>query len=682
MSISRILSVIIFLLILSSCSSSYYIKKGDKLYNSGRYYKSCRYYRDGYYKLKTDETKSGLAQRIGDAYEKVNILKSASMWYVKALKNDDKNADIIYKVIEIAHRRGDAKLVEEYLKQYEELTGENPGVLKAYMSNLSNADSRYLVKPFRKINKIYSDFSPAYEVGDTNVVYFTSTRSTVKGKARNGGLFGKKNNKDEVTGLYYSNIYRIEFTDQKKYKDKKGRLKVRQLKQAKWMTPERLNDTVINSPANEGSICFSKDGNTMYFTSSRKMGGVSNGTNIFTASRKGDSWGNVRMLNIAPDSISVGHPAISPDGSRLYFVAEMKRGVGGKDIWYCEKKSGRWGEAINAGRVINTEGDEMYPYFRDNGTFYFSSNGHSGLGGLDIFRLEVIKGEEKIFNLGYPFNSVADDFGIVYKSGLDEGLFASSRGKRGDDNIFSFKYVSCVHKLILKARNHSNGDFISGVEVKLVSNKGEEQKIIIGSQRGMSIDLQENEKYLVVISREGFLKEKFVINTEGLKQNKTFEKMVAMKAVDKPIELSNILYETGRWELKKESEQSLNDLVNVLNDNPGIVIELSSHTDMVGADKDNMILSRKRAQSVVEYLVEKGISKDRLVPKGYGETKSKQVGQTDASKYSFLSKGQILTPKYVKGLGKKQQEICNQLNRRTEFRVLRTGFKAGAHTSK
>lgn len=682
MKMSKILSLFALCLLIFSCSTNYYIRKGDKLYDTGRFYKSCDYYRTAYAKIKSEEEKSGMAQKIGMAYEKVNKLKKASLWYGKALRYRENDSDLLYELIEIAHKAGDTKKVNEYLARYEELTGESPEVLKNYMQNLCIADSRYSISDFKKINRISGEFSPVYHPGDTNVIYFTSTRGRMEKQKSFGGLFSKGVKKDEVTGAYYSNIYSIRFTDEVKYKDKKGNEKIRHLKKAKWMRPVLLNDTLINSMANEGSICFSPDGNTMYFTSSRELAGVSKGTKIYTVKRKGDGWGDLGILNIVPDSISVGHPALSPDGTRLYFVSDMQPGRGGKDIWYCEKESGNWSKPINAGRLINTEGDELYPYFRDNGQFYFSSTGHSGLGGLDIFRLDVVKGEYIISNLGYPFNSVADDFGICYKEGLNEGLFTSSRGKRGDDNILKFKYIPCVHSLKIVTKNYADGKLMDGVGIKIVSKSGDEQKLRIYKSKGLVIDLNENEDYLVVLNKPGFLKEKFTISTKGLKKSKVFEKELVLKSIEKPIELPNILYETGKWNLKEESKESLDDLVKTLNENPELVIELSSHTDMVGSDKDNIMLSQKRAQSVVNYLIEKGINWDRLVAKGYGETVPKEVNNADANNYKFLNIGQFLTKEFLLGLSKEYQEKCNQLNRRTEFKVLRTDYKPGPDSEK
>lgn len=677
MSLFKVLLITVVSLFMFSCSADYYLQRGNKMYETGRYYKSCDYYKEAYSKIRSKEAKAEIAKKIGEANNKINRLREASIWYRKSLRYDENNKELIYSIIEAAHKRGDAKLIEKYLKYYEALVKDNPKVLKDYMNNFSNSDNRYLFNKFKNLNSVGNDFSPAYAVGDTNVVYFTSTRRISSGKGFLNKILRLNEKKDGVTGTYYSNIYIIEFTDIFNYKDKKGKNKTRQLKKPKWMKARMLCDSTINSRLNEGAICFSSDGNIMYFTSSRKVGNSNYGTKIYTGELKNDLWGNVKMLSIVPDSVSVGHPALSPDGSKLYFVSDMNRGQGGKDIWYCEKNGDKWGEPINAGRKINTKGDEMYPYFRDNGQLYFSSNGHSGFGGLDIFKVCSANGEKSIDNIGYPFNSEADDFGIVYKKGLDEGLFSSSRGKRGVDNIYKFKYITYRNNLTIRTENVITGEFVPNVRIKMISSEGDEKDISSGDKGEVNVDLGEKEEYLFVLYKDGYLKEKFVIKTEGLQVSNNIEKLVALKPIEQSIELPNILYDFGKWELNEESKESLDELINILNTNPNIVIELSSHTDMVGSDSDNLSLSYKRAAVVVNYLIEKGIYWDRLIAKGYGENKPKEISLKDEKKYGFLKKGKLLTKDYIFSLDSINRIYANKLNRRTEFKVLRTDYKEG-----
>lgn len=677
MNIYRILPILAIVFVLFSCSAEYYLKKGDNMYESGRFYKSCDYYKVAYGKLKSDEVREDVAIKVGDAYEKVNKLSTASSWYKKSLRYNEENTEVIYKIIEIAHKQGDAEIIEKHLGLYESLEGKNPEVLRNYMENFSNSTNRYRINEFKKLNKTSNDFSPVYEIGDTNVIYFSSTRRKYVRKRFLGRLFKGKVKKDLVTGTDYSNLYRMEYTDMFKYKDKKGKVKVRQLKEPKWMKATMLCDTSVNSRFNEGAVCFNSEGDKMFFTSSRKIGGYNTGTKIYQATKSSVGWGNIRMLNLVPDSVSVGHPALSINGGRLYFVSDMDNGEGGKDIWYSEKSGDTWGQPINAGKSINTKGDEMYPCFRDNGLLYFSSNGHSGLGGLDIFRVDNADGEQVIRNIGYPFNSVADDFGISFKRGLDEGMFSSSRGKRGVDNIYKFRYVPCVYRLTIKTEDFQNGSSVTGVNIKMESKAGKEKNINSGSKEKVSIELGDEDEYLFVVFKDGYLKEKFVISTKGKKEGFSIVKNIGLQPIEKPIELPNILYDLGKWELRDESKKALDILIDVLNENSNIVIELSSHTDMVGSDSDNLVLSQKRAQVIVDYLIEKGIYWDRLVAKGYGESKPKEVTFKDEKECGFLHKGEILTKKYISALDTKTREYANQLNRRTEFKVLRTDYKPG-----
>ena len=675
MNLYRVLSFFAICFLLFSCSAEYFLQKGDKIYETGRFYKSCDYYKEAYAKIKSKDSKTVVAQKIGEAYERINKLREASLWYNKSLSNDDNNTELISKIIDIAHKRGDVKLIEKYVSSYESLVGDNPKVLKYYMDNFSNSNGRYRYELFKNINTGYNDFSPVYEVGDTNVVYFTSTRRIIEKRSFISKIFGGKGKRDVVTGTPYSNLFKMEYSDQVKYKDNKGKEKIRRLKKPKWTRGTMLCDTSINSTYNEGAACFSPDGKKMYFTSSRKTGNIHTGTKIYTAEKTKDSWGNVKILNIVPDSVSIGHPAISPDGARLYFVSDMEYGQGGRDIWYTEKSGGKWGQPVNAGETINTRGDEMFPFFRDNGELYFSSTGHSGFGGLDIFKVVEKDGDKHVVNIGFPFNSEADDFGIVYKKGFDEGLFSSSRGKRGVDNIYKFRYTPYINTLRIKTGNELTGAVVSDVNIKIVSELGEDRFLNTGTNGEVSVVLKENNNYLFVVYREGYLKEKFEISIRGLTGSKNLEKIITLKPIEKPIELPNILYDFGKWDLKNESKKALDGLVNVLNNNPNIVIELSSHTDMVGSEEDNMVLSQNRAQSVVDYLIEKGVYWDRLVAKGYGESQPKEITIKDEKRYSFFNSGDVLTKKYIDSLDKEKREYANQLNRRTEFRVLKTDYK-------
>lgn len=677
MNFLKIISILTICLFLFSCSADYYLRKGDRLYRTGRYYKSCDSYKEAFSKLKSKDAKVNVAEKIGDVYGKINKLSDASIWYKKSLRYTDNDLDIVLKIIEIAHKRGDEKLIEKYLSNYESLKGVNSKVTNDNNSNIHNTNNSYKVEFFKKINSRSSDFSPVYKDRDTNMIYFTSTRRVNSNRKFFDKIFGRKGKIDGVSGLPFSNVYSIEYTDKLKYKDKKGRDKIRKLKKPKWVKSSKLCDTTINSRFNEGAVCFSPDGKIMFFTSSRKIENKHKGTKIYIARKTDENWGGVKLLNIVPDSVSVGHPAINPEGTVLFFVSDMDKGFGGKDIWYCKKTGEGWSEPINAGKSINTKGDEMFPYFRGNGDFYFSSNGHPGLGGLDIFKLVMDNDHQYVENIGYPLNSESDDFGIVFKHGVNEGLFSSSRGKKGVDNIYKFKYIGNVLKLRIKTIDELTGDIVSNVSVKVLSENGMDESLRTDKMGEVAIELKRDGKYLILVYKEGYLKDKIVLNNIEIEDYRTIEKNIFLKPIKKSIELPDILYDFGKWELKEDSKMALDKLVNILNNNPNIVIELSSHTDMIGSETDNALLSQKRAQYVVEYLIEKGIYWDRLFARGYGESVPKVVTFKDIIKYSFLERGKRLTKEYIDTLGEENRRFANQLNRRTEFRVLKTDYKPG-----
>ncbi len=381
---------------------------------------------------------------------------------------------------------------------------------------------------------------------------------------------------------------------------------------------------------------------------------------------------------IAADTVTVKHPAASPDDLSLYFTANMPGGHGGYDIWMVkrEKKTAPWGSPVNLGSSINTPGNEIFPYVHPDGSLYFSSDYHLGMGGLDIFKAEKDKkGKWVIRNMKYPINSSYDDFGIVFQGDWEKGFLTSNRpGGKGKDDIFEFSLPPLEFILSGFVRDEKTDEIIPGATVKLIPNDGvpiEKKSEIDGSFR---FELKPNTDYQIETSHEKYLNGKSRESTKGYETDKEFKRDVYMAPIEKPIELPNIMYEFAKWDLRPESMVSLDQLVETLNDNPNIVIELRSHTDFRGSADANEELSQKRAQSVVDFLIEKGIEPDRLVAKGYGESMPRVVDMKMAQQYSFLNEGDVLTESYIKKLASLEQEVAHQLNRRTEFQVLKTDY--------
>jgi peptidoglycan-associated lipoprotein len=375
--------------------------------------------------------------------------------------------------------------------------------------------------------------------------------------------------------------------------------------------------------------------------------------------------------------VVIAHPAISPDDLTLYFVSDMPGGQGGKDIWKISRNSptDEWGRPENMGAEINTANDEMFPYVHSDGTFYFSSNGHIGMGGLDIFKARNDEGRWIIENMGYPINSSSDDFGITFQNENEQGFFSSSRTTRGDDDIFVFSLPPMYFNLTGLVVDERNSKALPGGSVKIISSDGITNEMPVGSDGTFKLSLKPNIDYVFIASKKGYLNGKERETTKGLDRSKDFKITIPLASIENPIELTNIFYDFAKWDLRPESMVALDRLVEVLVDNPHITIELGAHTDSRGGATENQALAQRRAQSVVNYLIGKGIPADRLTAKGYGEDHPKTVDDALEKQYPFLHKGTVLSESYINSLQNvDDQEKAHQINRRTDFRVLRTDY--------
>ena len=418
------------------------------------------------------------------------------------------------------------------------------------------------------------------------------------------------------------------------------------------------------------------DGKTMYFTYSKPTNGQDLGAKICVSNRASGEWGEAQPLQLFNDSsITVAHPTLNAMGDTMYFVSDAPGGYGGKDIYMAISNGTTWDDIRNMGPQINTADDEMFPFIREDGRLYFASKGHPGYGGLDLFYAEKCDTTWSVYNMGTPFNSQGDDFGICFASKKEEGFFTSNRGqKRGYDLLYSF----VLPELEFAIEGHIMdmvGETVSEATLRLVGNDGSIVKTQVRKDGTYKLKLKKNTRYAMLVTSRGYLNIAHTLSTEGLSDSYTYLQDFNLSPVSKPVKMNNIFFKFGSWELSPESEEGLNALVKLLNDNPNITIELSAHTDLVGQTDANQELSQKRAQSVVKYLINHGIEQERLTAVGYGEDKPVVVDANIHKKYTFLPIDQVLDEAFILTLKKDQQEICNALNRRTEFRVLKTTYK-------
>ena len=398
---------------------------------------------------------------------------------------------------------------------------------------------------------------------------------------------------------------------------------------------------------------------------------------IVTSQRSDAAWGKPSALEISKDTLSsYAHPAISPDGKWLYFVSDMPGGMGGLDIWRARITAAGLGGAENLGEPINTPGDEMFPTFRPNGDLYFSSNGHVGMGGLDIHiaKVDPKTKKYKLEHPGYPLNSEADDFGMTFEGLHNRGYFSSNRRDgRGYDHIYSFENPEVV--TTIKGWVYEMGGYeLPAAQVMVVGNDGTYKKLSVRGDGSFTMVINPKVDYLLMASCKGFLNHKEELRVDTVKESKEYVLQFPLASISAPVLIDNIFYDFDKATLTPASTKALEELVTLLKENPNVTIELSAHCDYKGNNEYNKHLSQRRAQSVVDYLIQHGIEKERLTPVGYGKVRPKTIRKKLTEKYPWLKEGDVLTEEFILKQTKEHQEICNQLNRRTEFIVLRTTY--------
>ena len=326
------------------------------------------------------------------------------------------------------------------------------------------------------------------------------------------------------------------------------------------------------------------------------------------STKTGDSWSDPKNIGILPDSVVAAHPALSPDGSTLYFVSDIAGGFGKKDIWKVTRpQGGAWSKPVNLGPDINTPGDELFPYVREDGTLYFSSDGLIGMGGLDIFKAKPQPdGSWVVQNMKSPINSFADDFGIAFENGNEKGIFSSTRKGKGNDELYSFELPPLKFNVTGLVKDEKTGTAIPGSVVQLIASDGSNLQAETGTGGDFKFALKADVDYIFLASKRGYLNGKEKETTKGQEKSREFMVTILLTPIDKPIELPNIFYDFGKWDLRPESMVSLDKLVETLLDNPNVTIELMSHTDSRDTEEYNQDLSQKRAQVVVQYLIDKG----------------------------------------------------------------------------
>ena len=650
---TALVSVLVLLLV--SCGAERSFKKGEKFLALGEYFDAAAQYKKAYSNTKPkDKAQRGkYAAKMALCYDRINFNQKAVAAYRNAIRYHADSIDMHLAFAKALLKDGNYKKAEQ---EFRMLLDSMPGNVLAKNGlqsaltarKLKEEGSQYIVKKMDLFNSRRADFSPMFCGDQYEQLFFTSTRNEAEGDELSG-----------ITGTKNGDIFYLQ-------KDEKG----------KWGKPQQITSG-LNTEFDEGACCFSPDQRVMYLTQCVSDPSYPRYATIVTSNRSDAAWSKVSKLEVTRDTLSsYAHPAVSPDGEWLYFASDMPGGKGGFDIWRVRLTAAGLGGVENLGEPINTPGDEMFPTFRPNGDLYFSSNGHPGLGGLDIFIARYDKNSRKVVleHPGYPLNSQADDFGMTFEGAHNRGFFSSNRGDgRGWDHIYSFEKPEII-QTVTGWVYEMEGYELPSAQVYIVGNDGTNKTLSVKGDGSFTEVVTPGVDYVLLATCKGFLNHKEEISIKPSAESQDHVLQFPLASIRVPVLIDNIFYDFDKYTLRTESTAALDELVKLLEENPNVTIELSSHCDYKGSEAYNKTLSQRRAETVVKYLISKGIKADRLTPVGYGKMKPKTIRKKLTEKYTWLKEGDVLTEDYIKKLDKEKQEICNQLNRRTEFIVLRTTY--------
>lgn len=652
---TKVLALLVLsLLLLAGCGAEKNMKKAEKFMAIGEYYDAASQYKQAYSKTppKERDRRGLIAGKMAVCYRKINSTPKAVAAYRNMVRYNKATVDDRLELGRQLLKNGDYKQAAEQFRVVLDSMPDNVlarnGLLSAQQAPAwKKQGSRYTVKRMDVFNSRRAEYSPMLSGDQFDQLYFTSTRNDATGDELSG-----------ITGTKNGDI----FVSQK---DDKG----------KWSKPEVVNGG-LNTEADEGASCLSPDQREMYLTQCVTDPSYPRYAQIVKSNRSDAAWGKASSVELTKDTLSCfAHPAVSPDGQWLYFVSDMPGGKGGLDIWRVRITSAGYGGVENLGEPINTPGNEMFPTFRPNGDLYFSSDGHPGMGGLDIFIAHPGKsGRYVLEHPGYPLNSQGDDFGMTFEGVKNRGFFSSNRNDgRGWDHIYSFvnpEIVQSVKGWVYEQEGYE----LPAAQVYMIGSDGTNLKLGVKSDGSFEKELTPGVEYMFLATCKGFLNHKEELKVVPMNDSHEYVLQFPLASITAPVLIDNIFYDFNKATLRPESQTALDELVKLLNENPNVTIELSSHCDYKGSSAYNKLLAQRRAESVVNYLVDKGIARDRLSPVGYGKEKPKTIRKKLTEKLTWLKEGDVLTEEFIKKLDPEKQEICNQLNRRTEFIVLRTTY--------
>lgn len=650
--------VIPLIFLIAACKPTE-IKDGNVAYNLKKYTLAVELLTKEYQAENDPSLKADLAYKLGRSYEAINKTAKAETWYFQAA-NDGYGLEARVRYTKMLQAN---EKYEQAIAEYQEMIKEEPfrraefasaisAIKRAqeWMSETSNITIENL-----GINTSWAEFSPVYY--EERDLVFASSRPQATGEEG-----------DQWTGNQFYDIFMAERDENGLY----GNVEI--------------FSAAVNSKFNDGPATFNSDFTIMYFTQCGTEESDRNDfCNIFMSERLPDGgWGQPEPVFLFQDSINVGHPSLSEDGKTLFYSAVDPQGMGGADIYFSVETFDGWSEPINLGSRVNTSGDEVFPYIHTDGVLYFSSSGHPGMGGLDIFSAEK-EGNQwgSVTQLKYPINSPADDFGLLLDPLTKQqkefvemrGFFTSTReGGKGMDDIYSFEWVKPEPKyeLIVDVKYKELVDPedpnsavnaikpLPGSTVTLIATPGAGESLVdslvVNEEGTVRFEIESNTDYKLLASNQPeYFTGSEEATTKGIRAKRgetvTIEREIILDRIFEDVEISipNIYYDLDSAVIRPDAAAVLDTtILPLLKENPDVIVEIGSHTDSRGSDKYNLDLSQRRAEAVVNYLTRHGIDAERMVARGYGET--------------------VLLNECDDGVECTEEE--HQRNRRTTFRVL------------
>jgi len=663
------LVIFLFLIPLLATSQTKETENAFEIFDNMEYNRAIRLLEKAYIKEKDQRFSASIVFKLGESYRNIAQYQEALHQYERAIKLDyGPDAEYYYgKMLQMIGEYNEAEIV---LKEYLEESPSDKRVNKLLKSitlarKLQKEKTDFKLRNIEELNSEYNDFAPSFfgKPGSDNILVFTSTR-----------LSKNSTKEDQWLGTGFSNLYQSNL-------ERKGNDFLST--SSKWSQAVSFDDG-INSLLHEGACSFTRNRDEVYFTRCEYDEDETSGCGIYYSKLINGTWTEPIAIIEASLGIVAGHPAISPSGKKLVYSASGPNSIGGNDLYMLVKtKSGTWNKKPrHLGRLINTKGNEMYPWIDKDENLYFASDGHDGLGGLDVFVSKIgTKTWGKPTNLKIPINSPADDFGIVFNNDKSKGFISSNRtGGKGMDDLYEIRLLPFLYILQGKTIDVNSGKKLTNVQIKIEGNDGsvhfttsnKKGEFVFGTKiikPDVTYKLvSRTRKYLAQVSSFstlGIPLEDFEPTNNGYLYTSNLD--IEMDHISIPVVLPHIEYDYNSAKLRKTSEEGLDQLVEVLGENPDIVISLRSHTDHIGGDSFNLNLSQARAQACVDFLISKGIDSNRLKAEGRGEKDPFEISENFESSFA---PGTVLTKELISSLGKEQEEEARQYNRRTDFKVL------------